>query len=191
MPEEAASNNVDVADLVALCTRIQQHANAIPVRVNLAGHWESKYLSELPAELAVWWAMLFVLRRLGVAEADTAPEAAAAQALAGDRVKLPLPTLMAAIAAALQQWDRHEVAPAVVLREIAELLGVPVKPAPATTSIGVDVADIDGKRVVKLTLPGGADVAGLTPDVADTLARTLAQQARIARSPGGLILPPH
>jgi hypothetical protein len=99
--------------------------------------------------------------------------------------------LVAAITTAIEQWDRGERPPAAVVRELAGMFGVPIKPAPTNASIGVDVAEIDGARVVKLTLPLGADVAGLTPDVAETLARTLAQQARIARSPGGLILPPH
>jgi hypothetical protein len=143
----------DVGELVELCTRIQQNAHAIPVRVNLAGKWESKYLSELPAELAVWWALQFILRRLLGPSVDETPAerfaAAAAQPL--------------------------ELPPA----------------APASASITVDVAEVAGARVVKLVLPAGVEsiAVALAPDTADALARTLAQQARIARSPAGLILP--
>lgn len=69
----------------------------------------------------------------------------------------------------------------------------PLEPAPVPTnaSISVDVAEVAGVRVVKLVLPAGAQsiAVALPPDTAEALARTLAQQARIARSPAGLILP--
>jgi hypothetical protein len=52
------------AELLELCTRIQGHPDTIPVRVNIRGKWENLFLSEMPAALAVWWAMQFVIRRI-------------------------------------------------------------------------------------------------------------------------------
>lgn len=64
--------------------------------------------------------------------------------------------------------------------------------APTDVAISVDVAEVAGARVVKLVLPAGAKsvAVALPPNTADALAKALAQQARIARSPAGLILPP-
>ncbi len=62
-----------VAELLELCTSIQSHASRIPVRVNFRGQWEHLTLAEMPAELAVWWAMEFVIRRLTGRRSEEGP----------------------------------------------------------------------------------------------------------------------
>jgi len=62
---------------------------------------------------------------------------------------------------------------------------------PKTASITVDAVEVNGDRVVRIVLPAGAQSVALVlaPAVALQLARTIADQARKAQSPAGLILP--
>jgi hypothetical protein len=77
-------SDFDKAALIALCTRIQGNATSIPVRVNIDGTWKNLYLSEMPAELAVWWARQFVIRRLVDHEVTPAPESEEAKNKPGE-----------------------------------------------------------------------------------------------------------
>lgn len=45
---------------LAVCLIIQNCAHRIPIRMNLTGEWKDTLLSEMPARLAVWWAIELV-----------------------------------------------------------------------------------------------------------------------------------
>lgn len=67
-------SDFDKAALLTLCDRLQ-HARDFYVRVNLdAKGWKNVALSEMPAQLAVWWAMHYVKSRLVPFEITPLPE---------------------------------------------------------------------------------------------------------------------